>query len=131
MMAVSEILTRVFQRGPAPLPHLDYNVTEHCNLTCVGCDHDSPNAPPKMVDLEVFRKDLIAFRSAGRVRELKDTTPLAACRWCLGSTGQEMPNTQTRARPLQRRMDDFVPPRFPRARRQAKRFAARVRRALH
>lgn len=298
-MTVSDVLARVFRRGKAPLPHLDYNVTEHCNLTCVGCDHDSPAAPAKMVDVEVFRKDLIAFRDVGRVRELrilggepllhnklvellqiarsvgladkvvvftngvllgrapegffdevdvlyiskypgvtvglpleelvrksrqhkfklhvlngdtfverlidveitdkervaniyktctiaknchtlhegrfykcsvapfferrlgklgqaipedtirdsiaipgdgdtagrvdaylKNTTPLAACRWCLGSTGEEMPNTQARARPLQRRADNFEPPRFSRARHQAARIVARARRAM-
>ncbi len=68
---------------------------------------------------------------AARVQAyLKDTTPLAACRWCLGSTGQEMPNSQARLRPLQRRGDDINPPRFRRARRYAARLTAGVRRAL-
>ena len=70
-MAVSDMVSWVIGRGPAALAHLDYNVTEHCNLTCVGCDHDSPAAPPRMVDVETFRKDLVAFKSASRVRELR------------------------------------------------------------
>ena len=79
--------------------------------------------------------DSVQVTGAGEVAAsirsyLADTTPLVACRWCLGSGGELMPNTQARPRPPQHRADDFVPQRFGRARFHAERVIARLRRAV-
>jgi len=37
--------------------NLDYHLTEHCNLNCIGCCHFSNLAKEEFADLETFEKD--------------------------------------------------------------------------
>jgi ubiquinone/menaquinone biosynthesis C-methylase UbiE len=50
---------------------VEYNLTEHCNLTCAGCDHSSPLLPTKFADVSEFRRDLEALSLILHVSELK------------------------------------------------------------
>jgi hypothetical protein len=43
---------------------IEYNLTEHCNLRCHGCDHNSPLMPERYADLDEFRRDLSALAPA-------------------------------------------------------------------
>lgn len=40
------------------IQHLDYHITEHCNLNCVGCSTFAPLAKPCFADLESFKHDM-------------------------------------------------------------------------
>jgi organic radical activating enzyme len=50
---------------------IEFNVTEHCNLRCAGCDHASPILPRRFADLDRFRADLSALARVFHARELK------------------------------------------------------------
>lgn len=52
-------------------PSIEYNLTEHCNLSCTHCDHASSILPKKLADLDVFRRDLEVLSTALEVAELK------------------------------------------------------------
>ena len=43
---------------------VEYNLTEHCNLTCYGCGHASPLLPKKFASLEDFSSDFEALSAA-------------------------------------------------------------------
>jgi organic radical activating enzyme len=49
----------------------EYNLTEHCNLKCAGCNHFSPHLPQKFADLEQFQRDLNALSEVMHLGELK------------------------------------------------------------
>jgi organic radical activating enzyme len=49
----------------------EYNLTEHCNLKCAGCDHSSPLLPKKFADLAQFQRDLIALSQVMHLGELR------------------------------------------------------------
>lgn len=40
------------------IEHLDYHLTEHCNLNCVGCSTFAPIANKKFAELEAFERDI-------------------------------------------------------------------------
>lgn len=40
------------------IEHLDYHLTEHCNLNCVGCSTFAPLADKKFADLHSFERDM-------------------------------------------------------------------------
>lgn len=40
------------------IEHLDYHLTEHCNLNCVGCSTFAPIASKFFADLESFERDI-------------------------------------------------------------------------
>lgn len=42
--------------------HLDLNITEHCNMSCVSCSHASPVAKRWDMTLETIERDLTALR---------------------------------------------------------------------
>jgi len=42
---------------------VEYNLTEHCNLSCYGCDHASPLLPEKFADVQDFARDFEALAS--------------------------------------------------------------------
>ena len=44
--------------GRLRLPQLDLNLTEHCNLSCAGCNHFCPLAPPWFYDPNEARREL-------------------------------------------------------------------------
>jgi hypothetical protein len=50
---------------------LEYNLTEHCNLKCAGCDHASPHLPAKFASLDDFRRDMEALATVLHAKELK------------------------------------------------------------
>lgn len=50
---------------------IEYNVVEHCNLRCAGCDHASPQLPRRFADLDSFRRDFAALASVFHARELR------------------------------------------------------------
>ena len=44
------------------IAHLDLNVVNHCNLSCVNCSHGSPAAVPYSMSLETIERDLTALK---------------------------------------------------------------------
>lgn len=41
------------------IPYLEFNVVDHCNLNCAGCDHFCPLIKePVFADLDIFAKDI-------------------------------------------------------------------------
>jgi hypothetical protein len=50
---------------------VEYNLAEHCNLKCAGCDHSSQHNPPKFADPEEFKRDIQALAGVMRVKELR------------------------------------------------------------
>jgi hypothetical protein len=52
-------------------PAIEFNVAEHCNLRCAGCDHASPFLPPKLADLASFVRDMAALATVLHAGELK------------------------------------------------------------
>jgi organic radical activating enzyme len=57
--------------GPLRIPGVEYNVTEHCNLACYGCDHASPLLPERFARLDDFVRDLEALATVLRMGELR------------------------------------------------------------
>jgi organic radical activating enzyme len=53
------------------MPTIEYNIVEHCNLTCAHCDHASPYMPRNHIPAEVIGKDLARLAEAARFGELK------------------------------------------------------------
>lgn len=49
----------------------EYNLTEHCNLACHGCDHASPLLPEKFASVEQFKADLGALADVYHAKELR------------------------------------------------------------
>ena len=49
----------------------EYNLTEHCNLSCAGCDHSSPLLPKKFADVAQFQRDLSVLSQVMHLGELK------------------------------------------------------------
>jgi GTP 3',8-cyclase len=49
----------------------DYNLTEHCNLSCCECDHASPLLPKKFASVEAFSRDLTALASIFHSQQLR------------------------------------------------------------
>jgi organic radical activating enzyme len=56
---------------PITIPGVEYNVTEHCNLACYGCDHASPLLPEKFARLEDFVRDFEALATVLHAGELR------------------------------------------------------------
>jgi MoaA/NifB/PqqE/SkfB family radical SAM enzyme len=50
---------------------VEYNVTEHCNLSCYGCDHASPLLPEKFAAIEDFSRDFSALARVYHAEELR------------------------------------------------------------
>lgn len=50
---------------------VDYNLTEHCNLSCYGCDHASPLLAQKFAAVEEFSRDLEALARVFHATELR------------------------------------------------------------
>jgi hypothetical protein len=50
---------------------VEYNLTEHCNLACRGCDHASPLLPEKLAGLERFKADLGALGEVFHAKEFR------------------------------------------------------------
>ena len=49
----------------------EYNLTEHCNLKCAGCNHFSPHLPQKFADVAQFQRDLTALSEVMHLGVLK------------------------------------------------------------
>jgi organic radical activating enzyme len=49
----------------------EYNLTEHCNLKCAGCDHSSELLPTKFADVAQFQRDLTVLSQVLHLGELK------------------------------------------------------------
>jgi hypothetical protein len=52
-------------------PAIEVNLTEHCNLACVACDHASPLLPKKLADPDVIAADLGALAPVLHVDEVR------------------------------------------------------------
>lgn len=52
-------------------PAIEFNLTEHCNLSCTHCDHASPVMPTKLADLDSFTRDVEALSTVLEAREFK------------------------------------------------------------
>jgi len=50
---------------------MEYNLTEHCNLSCYQCDHASPVVPKKFASLDEFERDMRALSEAVHLAELR------------------------------------------------------------
>lgn len=50
---------------------VEYNLTEHCNLSCYQCDHASPLMPKKFALLADFERDIRAFAEAAHAEEFR------------------------------------------------------------
>ena len=50
---------------------VEYNLTEHCNLSCYHCDHASPLMPSKFASLADYERDIRAFSEAVHVEEFR------------------------------------------------------------
>jgi hypothetical protein len=50
---------------------VEYNLTEHCNLSCYQCDHASPLMPSKFASLSDFERDIQAFSEVAHVEEFR------------------------------------------------------------
>jgi Radical SAM superfamily/4Fe-4S single cluster domain len=50
---------------------VEYNLTEHCNLSCYHCDHASPLMPKKFASLEDYERDIRAFSEVAHVEEFR------------------------------------------------------------
>jgi MoaA/NifB/PqqE/SkfB family radical SAM enzyme len=50
---------------------VEYNLTEHCNLSCYGCDHASPLLPKKFASVEAFSSDLQALAQVFHSQNLR------------------------------------------------------------
>ena len=50
---------------------VEFNVVEHCNLSCAACDHASPLLPRKFASLRDFVVDLTALAAVLEVDELR------------------------------------------------------------
>jgi hypothetical protein len=61
------------RRTPRRIEHaaIEYNLTEHCNLTCGHCDHASPLLPKKLARLTDFTRDLQALAKVLHAAELR------------------------------------------------------------
>lgn len=44
------------------LGHLDWNIAESCNLSCVSCSHASPVASPAFLTLPQIERDLLSLK---------------------------------------------------------------------
>lgn len=53
------------------LGHLDLNVVEHCNFSCVNCSHASPQAAPWFMPLDMIERDLLALKPFVNFRNLQ------------------------------------------------------------
>jgi len=51
--------------------NIEFNVVEHCNLRCRGCDHGSPLLEKRFVAVEDFARDLQALARVLHVKELR------------------------------------------------------------
>ena len=50
---------------------VEYNLTEHCNLSCYLCDHASPLLPKKFAVVEEFVRDLEALSQVFHSTQLR------------------------------------------------------------
>jgi hypothetical protein len=50
---------------------MEYNLTEHCNLSCYQCDHASPLVAKKFASLADFERDMRALSDAVHLDELR------------------------------------------------------------
>jgi MoaA/NifB/PqqE/SkfB family radical SAM enzyme len=50
-----------FPRPPLTRLSVEFNLTEHCNLSCYACDHASPLLPRRFATVESFSKDVAAL----------------------------------------------------------------------
>ena len=50
---------------------VEYNLTEHCNLSCYQCDHASPLMAKKFASLADFERDIRDFSRAVHVEEFR------------------------------------------------------------
>lgn len=63
--------TRVGVSDHLHVTSFEYNVTEHCNLRCSGCDHASPFLPERFASVADFERDLLQLGAALRADEVK------------------------------------------------------------
>jgi|KBSMisStaDraftv2_1062788.scaffolds.fasta_scaffold03161_10 MoaA/NifB/PqqE/SkfB family radical SAM enzyme len=61
----------VSMRQKVRLFGVEYNLTEHCNLSCYQCDHASPLMAKKFASLEDYERDVRVFAQAVHVEEFR------------------------------------------------------------
>src|SRR4051812_24567621 len=52
-------------------PAIEFNLAEHCNLSCEHCDQASWMLPTKFADLESFKRDMEVLATVLQAGELK------------------------------------------------------------
>lgn len=55
---VARFMRRTFTRRRPTLYHLDFHVTDHCNLNCKGCEQFSSISPQVFADPDTFERDI-------------------------------------------------------------------------
>src|SRR3954453_7179484 len=61
----------VSMRQKVRLFGVEYNLTEHCNLSCYHCDHASPLMARKFASLADYERDIHAMSEAVHVQEFR------------------------------------------------------------
>lgn len=61
----------VSMRQKVRLFGVEYNLTEHCNLSCYHCDHASPLMAKKFASLDEYGRDIRAFAAVAHVKEFR------------------------------------------------------------
>ena len=52
-------------------PAIEYNLSEHCNLSCEGCNHASPLFSESFADLVEFERDLTALSEVLHAQQMR------------------------------------------------------------
>ena len=63
--------TKLFGERRIRVQSLETPLTDHCNLSCAGCDHASPFLAERFLDLDLFSRDLHKLAGAMRAREFR------------------------------------------------------------
>ena len=53
-----DLESKIEKTLPSTKLKLEIDIVDHCNLNCRGCDHFSPIAKEKFLDIESFKKDI-------------------------------------------------------------------------
>lgn len=67
---IKEAVLTVRNKLTAPL-HIEFNLTDHCNLNCKCCSHYSPLAPAEFEPLQELEESMRKISSVKNAREIK------------------------------------------------------------
>lgn len=70
MKRIGRAIKTAWRRRTLPL-HIEFNLTDHCNLNCKGCSHYSPLAPAEFEPLKSLENSMKHISSAKNARKIK------------------------------------------------------------